>query len=52
MKESTGVAVQWLAPQLGIFRFSLGFPLNKYVGDAVHFADRTENFQFTVGQSF
>jgi outer membrane protein insertion porin family len=52
MKESTGVAVQWLAPQLGIFRFSLGFPLNKYLGNATQFADRTENFQFTVGQSF
>jgi outer membrane protein insertion porin family len=52
LKQSTGLAVQWLAPSLGIFRFSLGVPLNRFDGDAVHFADRVENFQFTVGQSF
>jgi outer membrane protein insertion porin family len=52
LKQSTGLAVQWLAPSLGIFRFSLGVPLNRYDGDAVHFADRVESFQFTVGQSF
>jgi outer membrane protein insertion porin family len=52
LKQSTGLAVQWLAPSLGIFRFSLGVPLNRYDGDAVHFADRIESFQFTVGQSF
>ena len=52
LKQSTGLAVQWLAPSLGIFRFSLGVPLNRYDGDSVHFADRIEDFQFTVGQSF
>ena len=52
LKKSTGVAVQWLAPSLGVFRFSYGIPLKKYVGDAVHFADRTEGFQFTIGGSY
>jgi outer membrane protein insertion porin family len=52
LKKSTGIAVQWLAPSLGVFRFSYGIPLNKYGGDAVHFADRTETFQFTIGGSY
>ena len=52
LKQSTGIAVQWLAPSLGLFRFSYGVPLNQYKGDAVRFPDRTEGFQFTVGQSF
>jgi outer membrane protein insertion porin family len=52
LRKSTGVAVQWLAPSLGVFRFSYGIPLNKYAGDTVHFADRTENFQFTIGGSY
>jgi outer membrane protein insertion porin family len=52
LKQSAGIAVEWLAPSLGIFRFSYGVPLNKFSGDAVHFADRTESFQFTIGQSF
>jgi outer membrane protein insertion porin family len=52
LKRSTGVAVQWLAPSLGIFRFSYGIALNPFRGDATHFADRTEGFQFSIGQSF
>ncbi|HXN10214.1 MAG TPA: BamA/TamA family outer membrane protein, partial [Steroidobacteraceae bacterium] len=52
LRQSTGIAVQWLAPALGIFRFSLGMPLNKFSGNAIQFADRTEVFQFSVGQSF
>jgi outer membrane protein insertion porin family len=52
LKRSTGIAVQWLAPSLGIFRFSYGVPLNVDKGTSVRFPDRTENFQFTVGQSF
>ncbi len=52
LKKSVGVSVQWLAPSLGVFRFSYGIPLNKYAGDAVHFADRTETFQFTIGGSY
>ncbi len=52
LKHSTGVAVQWLAPSLGIFRFSYGIALNPSRGDAIHFPDRTEGFQFSIGQSF
>ena len=52
LKQSAGIAVQWLAPSLGLFRFSYGVPLNEFKGDAVRFPDRTESFQFTVGQSF
>jgi outer membrane protein insertion porin family len=52
LKQSVGIAVEWLAPSLGIFRFSYAIPLNDFRGDAVHFADRTEGFQFTIGQSF
>ena len=52
LKRSTGISVQWLAPSLGVFRFSYGIPLNKFAGDAVRWADRTENFQFTIGGSY
>ena len=51
LKQSTGVAVQWLAP-LGVFRFSYAFPLNAYRGDNVLFPDEEERFQFTIGQAF
>jgi outer membrane protein assembly factor BamA len=52
LRRSAGVAVQWLAPSLGVFRFSYGIPLNKFTGDAVRWPDRTENFQFTIGGSY
>ena len=51
LKQSTGVAVQWLAP-LGVFRFSYAFPLNTFRGDNVLFQDEEERFQFTIGQAF
>ena len=52
LKESVGVAVQWLAP-LGLFRFSLAVPLNaKRELDGVTWGDQTERFQFSVGQAF
>jgi len=52
LKESVGVAVQWLAP-LGLFRFSLAVPLNaKREVDGVTWGDETERFQFSVGQAF
>ncbi len=51
LKQSAGVAVQWLAP-LGIFRFSYAFPLNDKKGDGVRYPDETEGFQFTVGSAF
>jgi outer membrane protein insertion porin family len=51
LKQSAGIAVQWLAP-LGIFRFSYGFPLNEYKGDAIRYGDEVERFQFTIGSAF
>jgi outer membrane protein insertion porin family len=52
LKESVGVAVQWLAP-LGLFRFSLAIPLNAQREiDTVTWGDQTERFQFSVGQAF
>jgi outer membrane protein insertion porin family len=51
LKQSTGLAVQWLAP-LGVFRFSYAIPLNEYRGDAVRYGDETESFQFTIGSAF
>jgi outer membrane protein insertion porin family len=52
LKQSTGVAVQWLAP-LGLFRFSYAFPLNAYTQtNPFIWPDETEAFQFSVGQAF
>ena len=51
IKYSTGVAVQWLAP-LGVFRFSYAVPLNSEKAKGVEYGDRTEEFQFSIGQAF
>ncbi|HXW75354.1 MAG TPA: outer membrane protein assembly factor BamA [Steroidobacteraceae bacterium] len=52
LKRSVGVAVQWLAP-LGLFRFSLGLPLNAKTGNGVTtWGDEREVFQFSVGNAF
>ena len=51
LKQSVGIAVQWLAP-LGIFRFSYGIALNDKGSDGVRYGDETEGFQFTVGSAF
>ena len=51
LKQSAGVAVQWLAP-LGIFRFSYGIPLNEFKGDGIRYPDEVERFQFTIGSAF
>jgi outer membrane protein insertion porin family len=51
LKQSTGIAVQWLAP-LGVFRFSYAIPLNKKNGTTVLYKDETEGFQFSIGQAF
>ncbi len=51
LRQSAGLAVQWLAP-LGIFRFSYGIALNPKKGDAVLYPDETEGFQFTIGSAF
>jgi outer membrane protein insertion porin family len=53
LKRSTGISVQWLAPQLGLFRFSYGIALNaSEPNDGIHFPDRKEGFQFSIGNSF
>ena len=52
LRSSAGLSVQWLAPSLGIFRFSYGIALNASNGNNIDFPDRTEGFQFSVGQSF
>jgi outer membrane protein insertion porin family len=52
LKRSVGVAVQWLAP-LGLFRFSLGVPLNAVSGNGITtWGDEREVFQFSVGNAF
>ena len=52
LKRSFGLSVTWLAP-IGLFRFSLGVPLNAKRGDGVtKWGDETEVFQFSVGQAF
>ena len=51
LKHSVGIAVEWLAP-LGLLRFSYGLPLNADEETDRHFGDRTEEFQFTVGNAF
>jgi outer membrane protein insertion porin family len=52
IKRSAGISVQWLAP-LGLFRFSLGLPLNaKHSNGSSSWGDETEPFQFSIGQAF
>ena len=51
LKQSAGVAVQWLAP-LGVFRFSYAIPLNDKPANDVDWGDETEGFQFSIGQAF
>jgi len=51
LKRSFGVAVEWLSP-MGLLRFSYGVPLNADEATDRYFADRTEEFQFTVGSAF
>jgi len=54
LRRSAGIAMQWLAPALGLFRFSYAVPLNDTPAQRGNprFGDSTEGFQFTVGQSF
>ncbi|MEO0951780.1 MAG: outer membrane protein assembly factor BamA [Pseudomonadota bacterium] len=51
LKQSVGLAVEWLAP-LGLFRFSYAYPLNDFGGNDRIFGDDVERFQFTIGQAF
>ena len=51
LKQSVGIAAQWLAP-LGLFRFSYAIPLNADVGTSTLYGDETERFQFSIGGAF
>jgi outer membrane protein insertion porin family len=51
LKQSVGVAAEWLAP-LGLFRFSYGFALNPQDSDGRRFGDEVEGFQFNIGGAF
>jgi len=51
LKQSVGVAVQWLAP-LGVFRFSYGIALNANPATDLLYGEEKEGFQFSVGQAF
>lgn len=51
LKQSVGLAVEWLAP-LGLFRFSYAYPLNDFGGNSRIFPDQVERFQFTIGNAF
>lgn len=51
LKQSFGIAAQWLAP-LGMFRFSYAFPLNAEDATSTLYGDDTERFQFSIGGAF
>ena len=51
LRTSTGVAVEWLSP-MGLFRFSLGFPINYQHNTWKYYGDETEMFQFSIGNAF
>jgi outer membrane protein insertion porin family len=51
LKQSVGIAAQWLAP-LGLFRFSYAYPLNAVSGTPTLYGDDTERFQFSIGGAF
>ncbi len=51
LKQSFGIAAQWLAP-LGLFRFSYAIPLNADPATSTLYGDETERFQFSIGGAF
>ena len=51
LKQSVGIAAEWLAP-LGLFRFSYAYPLNDFAGTTRLFGDDVERFQFSIGNAF
>jgi outer membrane protein insertion porin family len=51
LKQSVGVAVEWLAP-MGLLRFSYGTALNDDAETDRFYGDQTEQFQFNVGNAF
>ena len=51
LKQSFGLAVEWLAP-LGLLRFSYAVPLNADEETDRFFEDEVERFQFSIGNAF
>ena len=51
LKHSVGVGVEWLAP-VGLLKFSVARVLNPQEETTRVFEDKTELFQFTVGNAF
>jgi outer membrane protein insertion porin family len=51
LKQSFGFAAEWLAP-MGLLKFSFGKLLNAQSEDDRFYGDRTEEFQFTMGNAF
>jgi outer membrane protein insertion porin family len=51
LKRSYGLGVEWLSP-MGMLQFSYSVPLNADKETDRFFADQTEEFQFTVKNSF
>jgi outer membrane protein insertion porin family len=49
---STGLAVEWRIPSMGVLNFSLAKPLNPLSGTAVRSGDSLRYFDFSVGTSF
>ena len=51
LKQSVGLAVEWLAP-LGLLRFSYASPLNAQEQTDFLWGDQVERFQFSIGNAF
>ncbi len=51
LKQSFGLAVEWLAP-MGLLKFSYAVPVNADEETDRFYGDRTEEFQFTIGNAF
>lgn len=51
LKQSVGLAVEWLAP-LGLLRFSYATPLNADDSTDRFYGDQVERFQFSIGNAF
>lgn len=51
LRASVGIGVQWLAP-LGLFRFSLAYPLRYQQETWREYGDDVEHFQFSIGGAF
>lgn len=51
LKHSVGLAVEWLSP-MGLLKFSFAAPLNAVEESERVWGDRTEEFQFEIGNAF